>query len=292
MKIFQIPFVVVCILFFQSVVGQNTIALSASVDKSSIVVGEQAQLKLEAFFPSANQPSFFAVDSFQHFEILRQSKIDTLKTEGGLQLSQTVTFTSWDSGAWSIPAIALQNSNRLRTKPVTIAVGYSPMEPDQKYHDVKEILNVNAPPRVTWYWYVVGALLLAVLFWLLFPKKKRSAEPVINKQDVYRQTLAQLDALKSQTSGDGKAYFTSLVLIFRNYLHLQKGIQSHSKTTEDISRQLRTLQLGEKDYNSLVQTLQLSDFVKFAKYEPTLDEKEEALNTIKKSIVTIEHTKA
>src|SRR5687768_11312215 len=116
MKTFQIPFIFLCIFSFQSVLGQNTIAVAASVDKNSIVVGEQAQLKLEAFFPSANQPSFFAIDSFPHFEILGQSKIDTLKTEGGVQLSQTLTLTSWDSGAWSIPPLALQNSNRLRTK--------------------------------------------------------------------------------------------------------------------------------------------------------------------------------
>lgn len=292
MKIFQIPFVFLLLLYAQISVGQNTISVSASVDKANIIIGEPAQLKLEAFFPANNQPSFFAVDSFQHFEILSSSKIDTVSTDGSMRLTRTLTITSWDSGAWTIPALPLQNSSRIRTKPLNVAVGYSTMAPDQQYHDVKDILNVQQPTRITWYWYVIGALLLLILFWLLFPKKKRSLEPVVNKTDVYKQTLAQLDALKSKTDGDGKEYFTNLVLIFRNYLHQRKGLQSHSKTTDDISRQLRTLQLREGDYSELVQTLQLSDFVKFAKYEPTLAEKEEALNTIKKSIVTIETSKA
>jgi hypothetical protein len=292
MKIFQIPFVLLWLLYAQVSVGQNTIAVSAALDKSSIIIGEPAQLKLEAFFPANNKLSFFAVDSFARFEILSQSKIDTVAADGGTRLSQTFTLTSWDSGAWAIPPIPLQNSSRIRTKPINVAVGYSPMAPDQKYHEVKDILAVQQPARITWYWYVVGALLLLILFWLLFPKKKRSAEPVVIMQDVYKQTLAQLDALKSRTGEEGKEYFTSLILIFRNYLQQRKGLQSHSKTTDDISRQLRTLQLDEKDYNELVQTLQLSDFVKFAKYVPAVDEKEAALNTIKKSIVTIEHNKA
>ena len=105
------------------------------------------------------------------------------------------------------------------------------MAPDQQYHDVKDILNVQQPTRITWYWYVIGALLLLILFWLLFPKKKKSTEPVVNMQDVYRQTLAQLDALKSRTGEEGKEYFTSLVFIFRNYLHQRKGhsiaLQNH-----------------------------------------------------------------
>ncbi len=291
MKTFLTPFLFL-ILIAQTAFGQNTVSVSAAVNKNKMVIGEQVQLKLDAFFPSGVAPSFFEVDSFLHFEILQKAKIDTQSTERGLQLSQYITFTSWDSGTWSIPAFALADNRRIRTQPVAVAVGYSPMPPDQKYHDVKDILNVQQRPRITWYWYVVGALLLLLLFWLLFPKKKKEAAPVLNTADVYKQTLAQLDALKGKRDVEGKLYFTELVSIFRNYLQQRKGIQSHSKTTEDISRQLRTLQLPESDYNTLVQTLQLSDFVKFAKYEPLAEEKEEALNTIKKSIVTIEHSKS
>jgi len=292
MKTFLNPFLFIALLCAQLAWGQDAVTARAAVNKKSIVIGEQAQLQLEAYFPEGSPLSFFSIDSFLHFEILRQYKIDTLALERGTQLRQTLMITSWDSGSWSIPAFALPGHRHLRTQPIEVAVGYSLMAPDQKYHDIKDILNVSNPGRVTWYWYVAGALLLLLLFWLLFPKKKKEAAPVVNKEDVYRQTLAQLYALKSKTDADGKPYFTDLIQIFRNYLHLRKGILSHAKTTEDISRQLRTLQLPEGEYNTLVQTLQLSDFVKFAKYEPTVDEKEEALNTIKKSIVTIEHRKA
>lgn len=280
------------LLLTQIAFGQNTVSVAAAVNKNKLVIGEQLQLKLEAFFPSGVAPSFFTVDSFMHFEVLQKAKVDTQTTELGTQLSQFITFTSWDSGAWSIPAFALEGNNRIRTQPIGMSVGYSPMPPDQKYHDVKDILAAPQQSRITWYWYVIGAVLLLLLIWLLFPKKKKEVAPVVNTADVYKQTLAQLEALKGRRDVDGKTYFTELVSIFRNYLQQRKGIQSHSKTTDDISRQLRTLQLGESDYTTLVQTLQLSDFVKFAKYEPTSEEKEDALDTIKKSIVTIEHTKA
>ncbi len=290
MKTFLFSFIL--LFFTQTAFGQNTVSVSAAVNKNKMVIGEQVQLKLDAFFPAGIAPSFFEVDSFLHFEVLQKAKIDTQNTERGVQLSQFITFTSWDSGNWNIPAFALDANNRIRTQPVAIAVGYSPMPPDQKYHDVKDILNVQQRPRITWYWYVIGAVLLLLILLLLFPKKKKQAAPVLNTADVYKQTLAQLDALKGKRDVEAKLYFTELVSIFRNYLQQRKSIQSHSKTTEDISRQLRTLQLPENDYTTLVQALQLSDFVKFAKYNPTIDEKEEALNTIKKSIVTIEHSKS
>lgn len=276
----------------QSPFGQNTVSVAAAVNKTNLVIGEQVQLKLEAFFPAGVAPTFFTVDSFLHFEVLQKAKVDTQTTELGTQLSQFITITSWDSGAWSIPSFALEGNNRIRTQPIGMSVGFSPMAPDQKYHDVKDILAAPQPARITWYWYVIGAVLLLLLAWLLFPKKKKEVAPVVNTADFYKQTLAQLEALKGKGDVDSKAYFTELIAIFRNYLQQRKNIQSHSKTTDDISRQLRTLQLPESDYTTLVQTLQLSDFVKFAKYVTTNEEKEEAVNTIKKSIVTIEHTKA
>ncbi len=274
----------------QSSWGQEGIAVSASLNKNSILIGEPVELTLQAVFPQTHTPSFFTLDSFAHFERLHQSKIDTQTTARGLQLQQTLTLTSWDSGVWYIPALTLEGTRTPRTKPLPIKVSFSPMDPNQPYHEIKDILNVQQPGRNTWYWYLIGAVLLLLLFLLLFPKKKKSPAEAVPDPNAYKQALAQLDQIKKEAAADSKVYFTGLVHIFRTYLHQRKGIQSHSKTTDDLSLQMKRLKLKEEYYHSLVQTLQLSDFVKFAKYTPTTEERDEAWNTIKKSIILIEQT--
>jgi hypothetical protein len=54
---------------------------------------------------------------------------------------------------------------------------------------------------------------------------------------------------------------------------------------------MRQLQLHNEQYNQLVQTLRMSDMVKFAKYQPQTKENEEAISVIEKNIITIENLK-
>jgi hypothetical protein len=51
---------------------------------------------------------------------------------------------------------------------------------------------------------------------------------------------------------------------------------------------MKKLELEDTTYRPLVQTLQLSDLVKFAKFEPIKGDNEKALETIRQSIIAIE----
>jgi hypothetical protein len=176
------------------------------------------------------------------------------------------------------------------TKPVAVNVTFTPMPPNQDYHDIKDIIEVQKPPRTTWYWYVIGAVLLLLLLLLMFPKKKRdtAVEAIAIKEGAYKNALRELEALKAKTGLDDKTYFTELILIFRTYLQHGKGIHSFQQTTDDLSRQLQALLLPHEDFKKLVHTLQLSDIAKFAQYKATADEREQAWTEIRKSIATIE----
>ena len=88
-----------------------------------------------------------------------------------------------------------------------------------------------------------------------------------------------------------KLLYTELVSIFRDYLAKRKNIQSHSKTTDDLSIQIAALQLPIEMYQPLVQTLRLSDLVKFAQFKPGKNEEQDSIETIKQSIIAIEGLK-
>jgi hypothetical protein len=262
----------------------------ATVDKQKILIGEQFHLRLQANFNKGEPLDFFEVDTIPRFDILDRSGIDTSKFNDGVALVQNLTVTSWDSGKIQIAPFSL---GRYQTKLLTITVAYSPSPFDttQPYHDIHDIMEVKRPSENTWYWYLIGLLILILLFLLFFPKgKPRAKGEFVSDEGAYKKALRRLDALQKKQSTDNKVFYTELVQVFREYLNRRKNIYSFSKTTEDLSRQVKTLDLDRELYQHLVQTLMVSDFVKYAKYQASDEERRSSLGSIRETIVSIEQT--
>ncbi|MCU7548542.1 BatD family protein [Chitinophagaceae bacterium LB-8] len=266
------------------------IAVAATASDQNILIGEPFQLTLGISAPGNQKIDWFDIKELPHFEILSRSKIDSQVNGNKKMLVQTLTLTSWDSGRWQLPSFSVPSSNK--TKPIAVEVSFSNFDPKQPYHDVKDILEVNRPGQMKWYWYLVGLLLLAGLFFLLFPGKKKKKEEVLSDR-AYKKALTQLEALRKKNIAeqDAKLFYSELIQIFREYLHRRMNIQSFSKTTEDLGRQLGQLQMPQIEYQQLLEVLQLSDFVKFARYKPSEQEHVTSYEVIKKSIVSIENIK-
>jgi hypothetical protein len=262
----------------------------ATVDKQKILIGEQFHLRLQANFNKGEPLDFFEVDTIPRFDILDRSGIDTSKFNDGVALVQNLTVTSWDSGKIQIAPFSL---GRYQTKALAITVAYSPSPFDttQPYHDIHDIMEVKRPSENTWYWYLIGLLILILLFLLFFPKgKPRAKGEFVSDEGAYKKALRRLDALQKKQSTDTKVFYTELVQVFREYLHRRKNIYSFSKTTEDLFRQVETLDLDKEQYQHLVQTLMVSDFVKYAKYQASDEERRSSLESIRETIVSIEQS--
>jgi hypothetical protein len=260
---------------------------TVTADKQRILLGEQLHLKLEAAFPLNKPTTWFRIDSFPHFEILDSSKMDTLQNGKQVTLSQEFILTSWDSGKWMIPSLYLAGN---KSAPIKIDVVFtSPFDPNQPYHDIKDILEVKKPVESKWYWYLIFLAVLLVLFLLFFPrgKKKEKAE-FETDPGAYRIAMKKLDALQKQEYDDPKLFYTELIHIFRTYLHRRKNIHSFSKTTDDLAEQMKSLQLDESDREPLLQTLRLGDMVKFARFQPGADDQKQSAEMIRNSITKIE----
>ena len=276
--------------FFDIVHAQKAPPVLASTDKSKVLLGEQFDIVVGARFADSANLSFFSIDTLPHFEILKKSKIDTENVDQIFILTQKITLTSFDSGRWQIPALSLPGT-QLQTKPITIDVVFtSPFDPKQDYHDVKEILGVKKPADSDWYWYVIGAILLLLLFILLFPRKKKTPKEQVLDANAYRTAIADLQKLKKEelAEKDVKTFYVRLIDVFRKYLLTGKGVQSFTKTTDDLALQLLNLNLPSDKYHELVQTLRQSDAVKYAKFTPLSEENNQALETIRRSIEEIE----
>ncbi len=263
--------------------------VSLAYEKTQALLGEPMQVRIET---TGAKGVPFGLDTLPHFEVLQQGRIDSNIVGGQLQLAQTITITSWDSGKWELPTSLVDG---VPYKPIAITVSYTnPWNPQQPYHDIKGIVPIKNPGRSTWWWYVVGAVVLIALFLLFFPKGQKTDGVVKLDASAYKKAMEALDKLQADNmaSVNTKQFHTELVNIFRTYLRGAKGIQSFSKTTDDLSVQLKSLAMPQERYTAMVQTLRLTDLVKFAQYRPDAPANTEALNTIRQSITTIQEARA
>ena len=196
-KVFSLFFV-----FFAALVSnaQNKVTFKSGVDKNKIVIGEQVHLTLEADFPVQEPMRFFTIDSIPHFEILERKKIDTVDDRQGIKLSQSLTLTSFDSGHWAIPSFELPADKPMYTDSIAVDVGFSPFDPNQDYHDIKDVIDVQVKEKKeeTWYWYAAAsALLIAAIIYFLMRKKKKPVARV-TVIDPYSEAKQELEKLRKE----------------------------------------------------------------------------------------------
>ncbi len=285
--------VIIAVMLLEPVLAQEKTVVKATADRTQILIGEPIKLSLEADIPENEPIRFFQLDSLPHFEVLAREKIDTSNTGSGTVLRQVLIITSFDSGHWVIPALPL--STEVSTDSIPVDIGFSPFDPQQPYHDIKEIIEVNPEEEKKqddWWWYVAaGALGLLLILYFVFRKKKKPVVAVVTPPvDPYVEAMDNLEKLSKERAGS-KEYYSALVDVFRVYVAKRKGIQSLQNTSEDLLRQLKVIDLDKARFDSLDKALRLSDFVKFAKYVPTPEDDRQVFTVIKETIQSIEQVK-
>ncbi len=278
-----------CFLSVQISNAQGKASVTASVDKNRILIGEPLQLTIEANLPPGSAFSFIHIDSISHFEMLNKPVIDTLHSDRWVSIKGIYTITSFDSGHWMIPPFVL--SPFLKTDTIPMDVVFSAFDPNQDYHDIKDIIDIKPPAKKQGWWYVIGGciLLLLIVVWVINRKKRSPIPLTVAPINPYNEAMKQLEKLKKEKP-EAKQYHTQLADIFRLYIFRKKGIHSLQKTTDDLVIRLQGPGPVTKEFEQLAQALRLIDFVKFAKYAPTVHDDEEVYKTIKRSIDEIEKT--
>lgn len=273
-----------------SVAAQNKTVVKATVNKTQILIGEPIALTLEIDVPEHEPIRFFQLDSIPHFEFLDRQEIDTVNTGRGTILTQVMQITSFDSGHWVIPSMSL--GENLVTDSIPVDVGFSPFNPDQPYHDIKEIIEVTPEEKkeqIEWWYIAAGAAALLLILILIFRKKKKPVVEVVQPPpDPFKVAMEELKKLQANKA-DAKQYYSSLTDIFRVYVFEKKGIHSLQNTTHDLVGQLRSLNMSKDIFDQLEQGLMLSDFVKFAKYVPSPENDKYVFDIIVRTIQQIEH---
>lgn len=276
--------------------------LKVSVDKQKILIGEPIQLMLEATVPGQAPFSWPNLDTLPHFEFVEKKTVDSTMKAGDRYYRQYMTITSFDSGFHAIPQLAfILGNKKYLSDSVRIEIGYTKIDPSKDFHDIKDIIDVPNPFARYYAWIVaaIALLSLALVVWLVRKKKilkirtPWTKAPALTPYEEAIKSLKELEQEHLPEKDAVKAYYSRLSDIFRLYLLRRLNVESLAETSEELIDQLRKMGLPGEQFSVLSETLRMTDFVKFARYQPALPECEQHYQVIGKSIEALENrTKA
>ena len=270
----------------------QSVKIKATIDTSSILIGDQVSLQLSATYnPQLVRVRFpSVVDTFNHFEVVSRSKVDTVVGRDDNIFKQNIIVTNFDSGQWKIPALPFDIQSLKGEEPAILfsdsfLVNVTTVQVDTA-QPIKPIFGIRSAkmPIQQIVLYVIATilllLLLAFIIWYFIKvwreknKKLEHKEPeiILLPHDKALQALALLAEQQLWQAGQEKSYHTQLTDIVRTYLDEQFAIDSFEKTSTEIIQQVKKVKALSNSRQSLRTIFETADMVKFAKSKPTEDE--------------------
>lgn len=270
------------------------IVVSASIDSTMLMLGDQTAMHLEVTHDATEQVVLptWGEQLQDGIEIVEKGKIDTTTLpDGRVQLKQDLMLTSFKDSLFAIePLVAISGNDSFWADPMALNV-IQPFEVDST-NAITDIKDIEKAP--IWWWgilrwvlLVVGLLLLVDLgFWLWkkYDKYRQKEEEPVDPEllrpadEVALEKLDEIKAQKIWKDGKVKEYQTELTDVVREYIGRRFEVHSTEKTSDETLREMKPL-IDKDLYGRLSKMLQLADLVKFAKWHTTPDENESALTT-------------
>lgn len=297
-----ILFVSFCLFFVQNSCAQLP-TVKTSIDKNSILIGQQLKYRVETSMPdNTYRLTWFSIpDSFGHFEVITKDKIDSTSSNGNLNFSQVITLTNFDSGRRIIPPLALTASTlegdstfNIYTDSISVNVAYSPTDSIQPFHDIKTIIEVKKD-WPWWIWALLGLGIILLILWIIFLvrflKRKKTTNSLFTSKlspyDEAMQSLSELEKEQLIQNNKVKEYHTRLTEIFKRYLSRKMNAYKLHLTSDEILIELAELNLSKEEIAGFANCLRMGNAVKFAQYIPPVFENEKCLSNTKEMIIAI-----
>ena len=285
-----------CLLFsfFVCFSAEAQVAVRATVDRDRILIGEPVELTVQAYIPLGTSVQWPAADTIPHFEINKRSAVDTTQDIDNKKILQTYTITSFDSGRWQLPPFeVLVDGRPYFSDSITIDVSFASFDPAADYRDIKDIVATRRQSLLLWPWLVAATVLMGLaLYFILRKKHKRpltkKIEPRISAYDEAMRDLKRIAA----AAMDEKEYYISINNVLRNYVSRRFSITTFERTNEELILQLSAMNIPAVPFAKLKQALRVADFVKFAKYSPSIADNKTNIETVRSSIEIMDNSLA
>ncbi len=299
MRNYELKYKLLLFLLFMSVVSfaQQPVA-SATLDTNAMLIGDQVFLTLQFSGPSEAQILWPSIPDtiLEKIDVLEREKIDTLISEEGqtTSYSQNLLLTCFDSGFYTIPPISfyfrlLPDSTIYvaETRMHFLAVHTLAVDTTKPIKPIKGPMRAPLTFREILPWIIVGLVAIALIAFLIYYlRKRKKKEPIfrirprvqLKPHEVALTELEKLRVKQLWQHGKGKAYYTELTDILRNYIEERFHVAAMESTSAEILHDLLGVkEISRSVWDELGQVLMLADMVKFAKEKPMPDQNEESL---------------
>ena len=257
----------------------KAVGFNTQVDKRSIRLGDPAVITVTVTLSPNTSHDARAIwpDTLRHFEWLAPPRTDTSVVDGRMRVAFSRPFTSFDSGRWTLPSIALAVDGRsLISDTVGMHVGTVSLT-GEEYRDIGDIFEGEAEPaRMTPLVYaaLAGLILACLMAWFHLRRRRNAtgpSRPVTSPGDAYGEAMQGLDRLDEKGLVDSeatRAYHGNLYGLLRGYLRKAHGWDVSSLTTGDLMALLSRHCPDRERLSRLAGALRLSDAVRFARHLP------------------------
>jgi hypothetical protein len=303
--------ILVSFLLFTSIFSSTAqeVKVKASMDTSSILIGQQVDLKLSVNIAAGKKLVWPLIgDSIAPgVEVVNKSKIDSVFSadKKNLDLLMRLRITSFDSGIHVLPLIPFyDNDSRdsasiiARTESLMLNVQTVMVDTNRAFKDIKGPLGIPITFKEMLPWILGGIGILAVIglvvYYFIRRKKNKpilffAPKPELPPHVAALEDLEKLRVAKLWQMGRIKEYHTALTDILRIYIERRYQVMAMEMTSDEIVSALKYSKLPKEANAALNDILSLSDLVKFAKATPLPDEHETSL---RKSIEFVNLTTA
>ena len=281
--------------------GQNVV--EPSITRDTILIGDQVEWSALFHLKSGESVKIDPVSGYivPGVELIKGIEYDTISSRKGfLDVVAKATVTSFDSGSYVIPSMYAyicrdsQVCDTLMIREIPLEVTTVPVDTaSYQMYDIRPQFRypVTFSEVIP---YVGGALLLAALVYvaiLIFKsvKTRKGVEQVVRVKEkpwvVALKNLDEIDEKRLWQGGMVKAYYTEVTDVLRIYLEERFSLTAMERTSAEILSDIDSGNVLEKaEYDRLKDIFETSDFVKFAKYNPSEFQNEQTLLSAKKFV--------
>ena len=281
------------IIFFSvffALVGQiayGQISVSASIDSSSIEMGQQTVVRFKVTQPQQHALQLPVLsDQLAPNIFIVGVEGDTIVEGNNVTLQSRIKITVFQPGSYVIPPFVCKDKDRdYATSELNLEVRDYP----ENFEEGKipgDIANIYEPPYSVFIWVVLIAaavVFIGIVVWGIFYTKKHKNDPepyvrnmaVSNSATPVQTALEMINKLGNeklwQTEGKEKQFFTELTDVLRQYFYRRYKIQALEMTSSELLDALKQKDVIPFVRNEVRDICFTGDMTKFAKHKPSND---------------------
>ena len=297
------------LLFIPFGIFSQNIDFKATASKNKIVIGEPATVTLEFKFPASQ-----LIDSVEfqlasngdslgnNWELWRKGIVEknSYQEDNGeffISFTQNFSIANFDTGSYTLPpSIAFFNSDKLFSNSLEFTIEMDKIDEKAFIKNIKPIKEVS----IAWYEYLIhfikkyGWWILIILVFIFagiylykkFYKKKINSIsiPSIPLEVTLLESLKNIKEKKYWENGRFKKYYSELSNVLWQFLEYRYSIQTFEKTSGEILESLKWSEIPKKYPSELSRFFEISDGVKFAKFNPLQKDNVHSFELIKELI--------